>query len=157
MAAQQPQQMARGQTHLHSVSLDDILQKDVVTAQPDTPVPTITAQMAEKDVGAVVIVDDEKPVSLLTDRKIALALEEMPDLTERTAEELMSGDMVTGSDKMSVYEALQQMSDENIRRLPITDDEGKLVGIVTLDDIIVLLGTELRDVAEIIQAQSPRL
>lgn len=113
--------------------------------------------MAEKDVGAVVIVDEGKPVSLLTDRKVALALEEMPDLNDRTAEDLMSGDMVTGSDQMSVFDALQQMSDENIRRLPITDDEEKLVGIVTLDDIIVLLGTELQDVAEIIQAQSPRL
>jgi CBS domain-containing protein len=150
------QQMG-GTSHLQSVSLDDIIQEDVVTADPDTPLPTITSQMKKEDVGAVVITEDNKPRGIVTDRKVALSLEEMPDLPERTGEDVMTDKIVTAEDQLSVYEALQRLSDENVRRLPITDENDTLVGIVTLDDIMVLLGKELKDSTEIIKQQSPRL
>jgi CBS domain-containing protein len=133
------------------------MEEDVVTVQPDTPVPTVTAQMETEDVGAVVVVDDNEPQSVVTDREVALALGDMPDLADKTAEDLISDEMVTGEQQMSVYEALQQLSEENIRRLPIVDENGDLIGIVTLDDIIVLIGEEMQDAADIIQTQSPRL
>ena len=146
-----------GATHLQPVTIDDIMEEDVVTVQPDTPVPTVTAQMETEDVGAVVVVDDNEPQSVVTDREVALALEDTPDLADKTAEDLISDEMVTGEQQMSVYEALQQLSEENIRRLPIVDENGDLTGIVTLDDIIVLIGEEMQDAADIIQTQSPRL
>lgn len=155
--AQSQQQMGGGPSHLQSVTLQDILQEDVVTAEPDTPLPTIAAEMKTEDVGAVVIVEDDEPLGIVTDRKIALALGEMENLDEKTARDIMSDDMVAGPDNMSVYDAIKQLSDENIRRLPVIDEDGELVGIVTLDDIIVLLGKELQETAEIIKAQSPRL
>jgi CBS domain-containing protein len=142
---------------LRPVSIDDILQTDVVTVEPDTPIATVVAQLAEKDVGSVVVVEDERPIGLITDRAIALALESSPDVTEQAAEEFASGDLVTGTTEMSVFEALRRLEDEEIRRLPIVDDDDTLVGIVTLDDILVLLGAELENAASIIRAQSPRL
>lgn len=152
--AQQPDD---GDSHLQPVTIEDIFQDDVVTAEPDTPIATIAAQMSEEDVGAVVIEDDSEPVGIITDRSIAMAIQETPDLSEQTAEDLMTGEIVTGTDEMTVLEALQKLNDESIRRLPVVDADDKLVGIVTLDDIIVLLGSELQDTAEIIQAQSSRL
>jgi CBS domain-containing protein len=143
---------------LRPVSIDDILQTDVVTVEPDTPIATVVAQLAEKDVGSVVVVEDERPIGLITDRAIALALESSPDVTEQAAEEFASGDLVTGTTEMNVFEALRRLEDEEIRRLPIVDDDDDaLVGIVTLDDILVLLGAELENAASIIRAQSPRL
>jgi len=153
----QPMGQSPGATHLQPVTIDDIMEEDVVTVQPDTPVPTVTAQMETEDVGAVVVVDDNEPQSVVTDREVALALGDMPDLADKTAEDLISDEMVTGEQQMSVYEALQQLSEENIRRLPIVDENGDLIGIVTLDDIIVLIGEEMQDAADIIQTQSPRL
>lgn len=129
----------------------------MITADPDTPIPTITAQMKSEDVGAVVVTENDEPRGILTDRKIALSLEEMPDLSERTAADVMSDDLVVGEQDSSVHEAIGQLSDAGIRRLPIVDEENTLVGIVTLDDIIVLLGEELQDSTEIIKHQSPRL
>jgi len=157
VGAQPPRQQGAGHTHLHSVTLQDILQEDVITAEADAPLPAVVSRMKQEDVGAVVVVEDREPLGLVTDRKIALSLDESTDPEEMTAEELMSDEMYAGPDAMSVYDALQQLSDENIRRLPVVDDDGELVGIVTLDDLIVLLGKELQDTAEIIQAQSPRL
>lgn len=126
-----------------------------MTAETDTPLPTIAAEMKTEDVGAVVVVEDDKPLGVVTDRKIALALGEMENLEEKTASDLMSENLVAGLNNMSIYDAIKQLGEENIRRLPVVDEDGELVGIVTLDDIIVLLGEELQDTAEIIKAQSP--
>lgn len=142
---------------LRSVSVDEIVQEDVVTAEPDTPLETIVSKMREEDVGSVVIHDDNKPVSILTDRKIALSLDETSDFSELTAEDVMDTDLVTGTSELSVFEALQKLNEENVRRLPIVDDNGELKGIITLDDMLVLLGSEMQKATDIIRAQSPRL
>ena len=157
MGGPQAQQPGMSGMPLQSVSVDDIIETDVVTAETDTPIPTIAAEMAEEDVGAVVIEEDDRPVGVVTDRKIAVSLEEMPELNEREAEDIMSDEIVTGSNVMTVFEVLQKMDEENIRRLPIVDEDGELEGIVTLDDILVLLGTEMQNATDIIQTQSPRL
>lgn len=142
---------------LQAIRLEDVLQEDVVTAESDTPIRTIAAEMAENDVGSVVITEDDDPTGIITDRKIALALEQRPDIAQQEAQELVDGDLTTADPSMTIFDALQRMSDENIRRLPVVDDNGQLRGIVTLDDALVLLGSELGNAAEVIQAQSPRL
>ena len=139
-------------------SVEDIVSTDLVTATRDTPLATVAAMMNENDVGCVIVVDDdeETPIGVLTDRKIALAIESEPEIGRRTAEELVSSDLLTGRTDMTVFEALDKLKQAGVRRLPIVDDEGTLTGIVTLDDLLVLLGTNLGDAAEIIAAQTTR-
>lgn len=141
---------------LREVRIEEIVQTDVVTAERDTPIATVVAEMAEKDVGSVVVVEDEKPVGIITDRTIALALETTPDVSELIADDLLSEEIVTGTSEMSIFDALRLLEDEEIRRLPIVEDDA-LKGIITLDDILVLLGAELENATSIIKAQSPRL
>lgn len=145
----------RGQ--LKPISVDDIVADDVVTAEPDTPIRTVVAKFAEDDVGSVVVVDDGQPIGIITDRKVALALEETPDIVDHNAEKLVDGDVVAADPSTNMFDALQLMSDEGIRRLPTVDENGTLQGIVTLDDALVLLSSELGNVAETVKAQSPRL
>lgn len=139
------------------MTIDDLVQTDVVTAERDTPVSTVVAAFAEEDVGCVVVVEDDEPVGIVTDRTVALALEDAPDVTEQTAGDLSTADLVTATTDSSIFDAIRQMGDANVRRLPIVDDEGTLEGIVTLDDVLVLLGTELQHAVGIIETQSPRL
>jgi len=153
----QTQQTPRPRPRLQPVTVGEIAETDVTTAQPDTPIVDIVADMAAEDVGSVVITEDDTPVGIITDRQIALALEPTADMSQSTADEFLTEDLVTGSTDMSVFDALQRLNDMDVRRLPIVDEDGTLEGIVTLDDIIVLLGTELGNAADIIQAQSPRL
>lgn len=151
-------QRGRQRPRLRPVTVDDIVETDVAAVEPDTPVATVVAKMETEDVGSVLVVDDEgKPTGIVTDRAIALSLEENPDISERQVKELVEEDVVTGDADMSVFDALSRLSDESIRRLPIVDDEGTLEGIVTLDDLLVLLTTELNRAGDIIEAQSPRL
>lgn len=155
---QPPQQQPQGMgAAMQPITIDDIIQTEVVTAEPSATITDVTEQMAEEEVGSVVIVEDDEPVGLVTDRKIALSLTEMPDLAEEEVESIMTEELTTGSAEMTLMQALEEMSAEGIRRLPIVDEDGSLAGIVTLDDILVLLCHEMDTAAEIIEMQSPRL
>ena len=138
------------------MGVDELLQSDVVTAQPDTPVATVVAEMAEKNVGSVVIVEDDAPVGIVTDRGIALALETTPDVSEHPVEELMEDELITGTTEMSAVDVLRRLSEAGVRRLPIVDEGGDLAGIVTVDDVLVTFNEELSAVADVIRRQSPR-
>ena len=153
----QPQGRGPQQPLLKPIRVTEIITEDVVTAERDTPVRTVVAQMSENNVGSVVVVEDDRPIGIITDRKVALALEEMPEIAERTAEDLLHGDVFTADPSMNIFDAIQVMSDEGIRRLPIVDDNGALRGIVTLDDALVLLGGVVSDISDTVQSQSPRL
>lgn len=131
--------------------------EDVVSVERDTPIRTAVAKMSDRDVGSVVVVEDRQPIGVLTDRKVALALEERPNVADRSAEELIGSDLISVDASTTIFEALQLMSDEGIRRLPVVDDDGRLQGIVTLDDALVLLVSELDKLANTVREQSPRL
>ena len=128
-----------------------------MTVERDTPVPTAVASMAENDVGSVVVVEGDEPIGMLTDRKVALALEDTPEVAQQTVGDLVSEELVTADSSTTIFEVVKMMGDNGIRRVPVVNEEGNLQGIVTLDDAIVLLGTELGNVAETIQAQIDRL
>jgi len=137
-------------------SVEEVVSTDVVTARRDTPIPTVASLLNENDVGSVIVIEDdgETPVGLLTDRKIALAIESEPEIMDLTAEDLVSTDLLTGRTDMTVFEALDQLKDAGVRRLPIVDEDDTLAGIVTLDDLLVLFGSNIGDAAELIAAQT---
>lgn len=145
----------QAEQRLQPVMVEDIVNTDVVSVEPDTTVSAVVSEMAEEDIGSVVVVDDKNPVGIVTERNIALT--ETPDLSERPVKEIIGdGELITATPQMTIFDAIRRLDDANIRRLSIVDDEGHLEGILSLDDIIVLLGTELNNVAEIIKAQTPR-
>lgn len=129
--------------------------EDVSTAEKNTSIKELAQQMDEAGVGDVVIVEDGKPVGLVTDRKIALAVGQQDDLDSVTAEDLMTGDLVTIDQGEEGFQAAKTMGENRIRRVPVVDDDGQLAGIVTLDDVVATVGEELEEISDVIEAQSP--
>jgi signal-transduction protein with cAMP-binding, CBS, and nucleotidyltransferase domain len=131
--------------------------EQVVAVSPDTPALDVAKVMGEKNVGSVVVVTGEnRPAGIITDRDLAvrvMAQEKNPG--EVRAGDILTRDVVTFQDSMGVYEAIQKMTAEGIRRMPIVDDGGRLIGIVTMDDIIRMLGEEMAAIAKNIEKQSP--
>jgi len=158
MQQQQQPPVGMARQTFEPAKVEDLIVTDVVTAQRDTPIRTVVSSMAENNVGSVVILDDDgkTPIDLVTDRKIALSLEGRPAIAEKNVEELLTGDLITGTTEMTVFDALEQLSEAKIRRLPIVDEDGTLQGIVTLDDLLVFLGNQQSDALEVINAQSRR-
>lgn len=135
--------------------VSDLARSDVVTAQPETPVPELAETMDEEGVGSVVITDGETPMGIVTDRDLAVrVVSEQLDLTETTAADVMTEDLKTVESDAGFYEATNLMSESGVRRLPVTDGD-ELAGIVTADDLTELIADEEQQLASTIRAQRP--
>jgi len=146
------------------MSLGNLCRKDVVSVKPGTMVNEVARLMEEKNIGSVVvqnvIVSGEKEkFGIVTDRDIALrvvgknldpAKTPIDDVTTQNS-------VLTLSENLGLFEALEQVRESAVRRFPVVDVDGNLTGIITLDDIIILLGKEMADVARIIENEGPLL
>jgi CBS domain-containing protein len=149
------------------MSIKEIAREAVVTASPDTEISFLAKEMREYDVGSIVIVEDDEPVGVVTDRDLSVRfLAEVDEIHEaiENEEDINIGD-VTASDVMthgvftvdgdeSVMDVMMEMCGENVRRVPVVED-GELYGIVTLDDFVALLATEFNNLASVIVSESP--
>lgn len=142
------------------MSLESLCRREIVCVNRTTKVIAATKMMEEKNVGCVVVVDTDKPVGILTDRDVMIRLVNNGLEAEKTpVSDIMSQEIITLNQGTGLYEALEQIKDSKscVRRFPIVDDNGSIKGIITLDDVIYLLGKEMSDVSEIIESERPRL
>jgi CBS domain-containing protein len=130
------------------MKLNDIFTRNVVTAGPGESVATVALKMQEHNVGTVVIVEDRRPVGIVTDRDLALALGAQGISSQTPIQKVMTHHVLAIPEDTSIYTATQFMREREVRRLPIVDREDRLVGIVTLDDLLRFLGRELYNLAE---------
>lgn len=142
---------------LQPLSIDDVVQTDVYTVERDTQVREIVEEMGDLEVGTAIVTEDDTPIGVVTDRKIALALSEEPNVVEQTADDLIEGEVVSAMEGTKVSEVLEKMSSEGIRRLPVVDENGELQGVIALDDVIMLLDDKMSDVADTIEQQLPEV
>lgn len=135
--------------------IENLARSDVVTAYPETQVIDIVDTMQTEDVGSVVVTEDDAAVGIVTDRDLTLrSLGRKADPEEQTVDEVMTSDIITIDRDDGFYEATRLMSEHNIRRLPVHEDD-RLVGIITADDLTELIADEKQQLAEVIRAQRP--
>ena len=113
--------------------------QDVVTADGSDSLRSVGELMRDRNVGSVVVCDADRPVGVITDRDLALAVvADGVDAADEAASQA-SRPLVTGSAEMEIEEAVALMIQHRIRRLPVLDEDG-LAGIVTIDDLAVRAG-----------------
>lgn len=128
--------------------------KAVAVAGAHDSVQDIALQMRDEGLGCLVIVDAERrPVGIVTDRDLALRVVAAGRrATETRAESVMSRPLVTAAPTDALEAVIDRMRRAGIRRVPIVRDD-HLVGIVTLDDLVVHLGCELEGLGEALRRQ----
>jgi CBS domain-containing protein len=121
------------------VRIAEVMTQGVVTARIEDSLHHVGELMRDRNVGSVVVCDGGRPVGVITDRDLALAV--VADGVDATdvAGSHASRPLVTGEVEMDIEEAVALMVQHRIRRLPVTEDES-LVGIVTIDDLAVRAG-----------------
>ena len=134
------------------MSLERFCREPVVTVQPKQSVREAARLMRDRHVGAVLVVDDDRPVGIVTDRDVVMrAVIEGRDPNTTPVRDVMSASLtVVGSDQ-KIDDAVIALRTAGIRRLPIVNAAGKAIGIVTLDDLVVLMAGELNLVAGAVQ------
>jgi CBS domain-containing protein len=135
--------------------VSDIAATDVVTAAREDSVSSVAETMREKNVGSVVVEEENMPIGIVTDRQIAVELADDQELGYEHLDEVMTRDVETIDADSGIYEAAQILGNEGIRRAPLVDDGRELVGLVSLDDILYVLEEEFEAAGDVIEAQSP--
>ena len=112
--------------------------KNVKTIHSTEPLFNVCKIMKDNNIGGVVVTDESNsnnPVGIITERDIVNNLSSPDANLQIQVNEIMSKPIFTVQEKHSLLDALQTMQKNNFRRLPITNKEGRLVGIVTNKDI----------------------
>lgn len=129
--------------------------EELVTASRDASCQDLAKLMADHNVGSVVIEEQDKAVGIVTDRDITLkAVSEGRDPKGTKASDVMNSKVYTCDAEDGVFELCGEMRKHGVRRMPVMEND-KLVGIVTLDDLVMLLEDEMHDLSEVIRAESP--
>ena len=131
--------------------LRDLATCPAVTCTTTASVPEAARVMAEADVGLLVVVDAaDEPVGVLTDRDIVVrAVASGRD--HATVADVMTRHLGYVRDEATVTEAAQLMANRQCRRLAVADGVGKIVGVLSLDDLLRVAGDELGEIARAVR------
>ena len=135
------------------MSIGNKLTRQVVTAKPTDSLARVARSMDEHNFGAIVVDEQDRPVGIVTDRELARSVCILGTLPEAHVQGVMTCPVATIRQDDGVYNATQQVMELAVRRLPVVDEHGQLVGRVSLDDLLLLLGRELHNIAEGIRAE----
>lgn len=138
--------------------IGEICTREVIVCSRSTSIQESAQLMRQHHVGDLVVVDESEdkrmPVGIITDRDIVASVVAVKlDPTVFSAGDLVSREIVTMREDQGVFDAIRHMRMHGIRRMPVTDQGGALVGIVSIDDLIQLLAEEMGNLAKLISKE----
>jgi CBS domain-containing protein len=138
------------------MEIQSIMTRRVAAVAPGERLAKAARLMREEDVGCVLVLnDDRQAVGIVTDRDIVLrTLARGRDPAQVRVEEIMSRDPVTARTHEPVLITARRMAQEAVRRLPVVDEAGHVVGLISVDDLLTVFITELSNVAAAIAGSS---
>jgi len=140
-----------------AIDIGSICQRDLDLIGPDDSVATAADRMRQRTVGSLIVVDGAKhPLGIVTDRDLVIrALADARDADLTPVSEVMSPEIVVATSDMPVSSALRLMRDGPFRRLPIVNNNGVLIGLVTVDDMLIQVGREFAEIGSLIELETP--
>jgi CBS domain-containing protein len=144
------------------MSIGEICSRETVVTTRDTTVAAAARLMRQHHVGSLVVVEEMNggkrvPVGIVTDRDAVIEVMATGlDPNTITVGDIMAADLVTARESEGVLETMQIMRYKGVRRLPIVDKEGQLVGIVSIDDLLEVLAEEFSELAKIMAREQAR-
>jgi CBS domain-containing protein len=144
------------------MDVGELCMRTVVIARPDEPIVKAAQRMREMHVGSLVVVDEtgevRRPIGMVTDRDLlfAFAGADPREVAQLRLERVMSPELVTAHEGEHVHQALDRMREHGVRRLPVVDDNGILVGILAHDDLVEWVGEQLDELARVVSTEQKR-
>lgn len=135
--------------------------RQVSIASRETSVLKAAKLMRQYHVGDLVVTEEiagqRVPVGIVTDRDLVIeVLGQELDAASLSLGDIMSGDIVTVDEREGVFETIKLMRAKGVRRVPVVDGKGALVGIVSVDDLFELLAGELSELVKLISREQKR-
>lgn len=139
----------------------EICNREVIVVQPGDTVLEAAQLMRGHHVGDVIVVEDRDgmriPVGIVTDRDLVVEiLSQQLDPALITIGDIIISGLLTVNESAGVFEAIELMRNGGIRRLPVVDKDGALVGILALDDLLELLAEELLSLSKLVKHEQKK-
>jgi CBS domain-containing protein len=137
------------------MKIGDLCKRDVVTVQREDTLVEAARKMRTAHVGDVVVVDSGQPpapIGVLTDRDIVVGVvaRDVEHLAMLEVGDVLTARIVTAREDEEVHDVLIRMCTRGIRRMPVVNEGGALVGILTFDDLIELLAREMTELRKLL-------
>jgi CBS domain-containing protein len=143
------------------MSIGEFCNREVVFATREMSLPEAAQLMREYHVGDLVVVDEidgvRVPVGIVTDRDMVIeVIAKSLDLNEFSVGDIMGSQLVSVQEADGVFDTIRLMRTKGIRRIPVVNQQGGLVGIVSVDDILDLLAEEMAELAKVAPREQER-
>lgn len=139
----------------------DVCTRIVTIAEPAMSVTDAARLMREHHVGCLVVVREAPfgrlPVGMLTDRDIVTAIvAQEADVRTLRVEDVMSNRLVCAREEDSVPDVLGLMRRKGVRRVPVAGQQGELLGLVTLDDLLEIVAEQMQAIVAAVSTEQKR-
>ncbi len=143
------------------MNVGDACNREVVVVERNASIRDAARLMRDFHVGDLIVVESgdgrRRPVGILTDRDIVVGVLARDVETESVAvQDVMGDELVTATEDESLFDVVKRMRAAGVRRTPVVDHEGMLVGILTVDDLLDLLSETLNDLTRLISHEISR-
>ena len=128
-------------------SLADVMRAEVIEVAPEDTLGEVAERMSAVNVGAVVVKDYGRLIGILTERDMLKAMAARVHTSEARVRQWMTEDPLTATAEMDVEEAAQVMLEHNFRHLPVLDDSGQVIGLVSLRRVVAATTAAARNPA----------
>lgn len=140
------------------MSIEAFCQTNVVTIFRGATLKEVANLMTSEHVGSVVVVAPNEdgirePVGIITDRDIALTVAQNDRPGELKVENIMQSKPLCARVDEGLFEIVQKMRDYGVKRLPIVNPHGALYGIICADDLLALMGQEIKSISQVTDRQ----
>jgi CBS domain-containing protein len=141
-----------------TMSVERICQRDIDTARPDESCFQAAERMHQRTSGALVVVDHANvPIGIVTDRDLTVrVIAAQRDPYTTSVREVMTPRPKTVSEMTEIESVLSLMQAGEFRRVPVVNDLGHLVGIVTLDDVLLLFSEGFTLIGRLLEQETPQ-
>jgi len=118
------------------MQVSELMTADVCYVTPDTKLSELAQRMRDEDIGSIPVAENDRLIGMVTDRDIVIrALTDGVDPRACTARDVMSPKVLYCRASQTVEDVLENMGEQQVRRLPVVDDNKRLVGVVSLGDL----------------------
>lgn len=136
------------------ILVKDVMKRNVIVAKPEINIREMSQVMSKFHIGCLVIVEKGKTVGVVTERDILNSIANGMNPDKTMAKDIMTKNVITIEPDNSIDDAVELMTKNRIKKLPVVKN-GKLVGIVTASDIIIVEPKLIESIANLISIKLP--
>lgn len=133
--------------------ISQTLRRSAVAVAPDDSVRTAASLMASAGVGALVVVEDGRPVGIATDRDLVRRAMASGMALDARIDAVMSTPVLTIPATADLHDAFASFRNHAVRRLVVIDERGRFAGVVSVDDLLIDLASDLHDLVQPVTAE----